>query len=77
MRGLQEHPGASLYRSKSRPDCPVMCEIFGDSIAEGRKGMATNDIPRSPLSMHNDEMEGVDLVTMPTRKMRLEMSTSL
>lgn len=77
MHGLQAHPRASLYRSKSMPDCLVMCEIFGDSIAEGRKGMAKNDIPRSQLSIHNDEMEGVDHVTMPTLKIRLEMSTSL
>lgn len=70
---IPEHPCIGLKA------CPtaLSCEIFGDSIAEGRKGMAKNDIPRSQLSIHNDEMEGVDLVTMPTLKIRLEMSTSL
>ena len=60
MHAAQAHPRASMYRSRRMPDYYVLCEIFGDSIADGREELVTNDVPRSPPSIHNNDLD-VDL----------------
>ncbi|RWR83784.1 putative nuclease HARBI1 [Cinnamomum micranthum f. kanehirae] len=54
------HLGASIYRSRTMPDYYIMCEIFGDSIADGRDELVANDITQSPPSIHNDALDGHD-----------------
>eukprot|EP00268_Persea_americana_P009977 TRINITY_DN1400_c2_g1_i1.p2 TRINITY_DN1400_c2_g1~~TRINITY_DN1400_c2_g1_i1.p2 ORF type:complete len:124 (+),score=13.76 TRINITY_DN1400_c2_g1_i1:1748-2119(+) len=38
---IAEHPGHSMYRTRHMPDYLLMCEIFGDSIVDGRKEFVT------------------------------------
>lgn len=57
MCGMQAHPRHNIYRSRRMPDYLIMCKIFGDSIVNGREEMATNDVPRSPPSIHNDALD--------------------
>ena len=57
MYGMQAHAGASMYRSRGMPDYYIMCEIFSDSIADGQEELVTNDIPQSPPSIHNNDLD--------------------
>ena len=57
MHATQAHPRASMHRSRRMPDYYVLCEIFGDSIADGREELVTNDVPRSPPSIHNNDLD--------------------
>ena len=61
MHGMQEHPGHSMYRTRHMPDYLLMCEIFGDSIANGREEFVTNDVPPSPPSIHADALGDNDM----------------
>ncbi|XXG62854.1 hypothetical protein AAC387_Pa05g1154 [Persea americana] len=58
---IAAHPGASMYRSRSMPDYYILCEIFGDSIADGRDELVANDITQSPPSIHNDALDENDM----------------
>ncbi|XXG43091.1 hypothetical protein AAC387_Pa01g3206 [Persea americana] len=54
---IAAHPRHNIYRSRRMPDYLIMCKIFGDSIVNGQEEMATNDIARSPPSIHNDALD--------------------
>eukprot|EP00268_Persea_americana_P063161 TRINITY_DN8161_c0_g1_i1.p1 TRINITY_DN8161_c0_g1~~TRINITY_DN8161_c0_g1_i1.p1 ORF type:complete len:139 (-),score=13.68 TRINITY_DN8161_c0_g1_i1:550-966(-) len=46
-----------MYRSRRMPDYYFLCEIFGDSIDDGREELVTHYIPRSPPSIHNNDLD--------------------
>ncbi|RWR90957.1 L10-interacting MYB domain-containing-like protein isoform X1 [Cinnamomum micranthum f. kanehirae] len=58
---IAAHPGHSMYRTRHMPNYLLMCEIFGDSIADGREEFVTNDVPQSPPSVHADALGDNDM----------------
>ena len=50
-----------MYRSRSMPDYYILCEIFGDSIANGRDELVAIDITRSPPYIHNEALDENDM----------------
>ena len=50
-----------MYRTRRMPDYLLMCEIFGDSIADGREEFVTNDVARSPQFVHSNALGDNDM----------------
>ena len=48
MHPFQAHPDTTMYRLKRLPDYFHLAEIFGDSVADGRSGFASNDCQTPP-----------------------------
>ncbi|XXG79668.1 hypothetical protein AAC387_Pa09g0690 [Persea americana] len=53
---IAAHPDTAMYRLKRLPDYLHLAKIFGDSIADGRAGFASND-PQTPPQDNGGEDE--------------------
>ena len=60
MIHLQAHPKVALYKNKTFPDWVSLAIIFGDSVADGRDGFASND-PEPIETQATEETQANDM----------------
>ena len=57
---MQAHPKVALYKNKTFPDWVSLAIIFGDSVADGRDGFASND-PEPIETQAEEETQADDM----------------
>ena len=86
---MQAHPKVAHYKKQTFPDRALLAIIFGDNVADGRDGFASNDLEPIETTVEEetkaDDMDNAyeeiayeDMdVSIGTNRRPLQMSTAM